>query len=222
MTPHHGDELLNAGDRIVGSRRALGRAAAGGALVGLAGRLGFGDPVAAKRKRKKGDRCFGPRPVRCSPTAAEPLAVCYPRGAICCGSALGGGACPPGSECCAPEPVNPTGSCAPPGNHCCPPAIGGYCPQYAPTCCPATIQDPLGLCIPTGFRCCTGAQGGGSCRDDETCCPPSAGFPNGSCAPPGWDCPPRTAQLLPDHPYRDRRQSLPEDAVAISRADPRL
>jgi hypothetical protein len=206
MDQHSADGLAQSIDRILGSRRVALRLATGSVLAGAAGWLGLGELASAKHKRKrKKSVCFGPRPVRCSPTASEPNAICYPRGAICCGSELGGGGCPPGSECCAPNPIHPAGSCAPVGHSCCPASFGGYCPDYAPLCCPPTPQEPTGLCLPSGFQCCPATQGGGGCRDDQTCCPPSPGFPGGSCAPQGWPCPWEIGLTAAGNGYRDRR-----------------
>jgi hypothetical protein len=170
-------------------RRAI-RLLTAGALGGVAGRLGLTESIEAKRKRKKrhkrGDRCYGDLPKRCSPTAGRPGA-CYPAGYHCCGATLGGGACPPGEDCCPPNQLYPNGYCAGADEVCCPVEKGGgSCPTEFPVCCGPDPTAPVGSCIPQGFKCCSF---GGYCYANETCCAPSPGFPQGVCAAPGVMCP---------------------------------
>jgi hypothetical protein len=215
------DELARLVTQERGSRRAVVRLVTGGALASLSARFALGEEASAKKKRGKG-RCYGSLPVYCSPTAEDPNATCYPRGAQCCGKAKGGGACPPGRDCCPPNPRYPTGSCAPTGKHCCPASAGGgYCADVTPVCCAPTLQDPFGLCIPSGFRCCTTAQGGGYCRDDQTCCPPSPGFPNGTCAGAGFACPPTFGVAVASHHHEPRQMEPPRGSV-VRGGEPRL
>lgn len=173
------------------TRRVAFRLLTGGALSGAAGRLGFAENSEAKRKRKKkhkrGDRCFGDHPKRCSPTASDPRVGCFPTGYMCCGAANGGGACPPGFDCCPPTQGAPDGNCAGLDEVCCSVEDGGgYCPNHLPVCCGPTPAEPVAQCIPAGLQCC---PFGGYCYDDETCCAPSPAFPEGVCAPRGFGCP---------------------------------
>jgi hypothetical protein len=172
------------------TRRAAMGLLAGGGLAGVAGRLGLATVAEAKhkrRKRKRGDRCYGSHPTRCSPSASHPNQYCFPRGAVCCGPSLGGGACPPGEGCCPPSQAHPEGNCAGVDEVCCSvEAGGGSCPTSHPVCCGPTAGAPAGSCIPSGFKCC---PYGGLCYEDETCCAPSPAFPQGVCAPHGAFCP---------------------------------
>jgi hypothetical protein len=171
------------------TRRTLGRLLAGSALSGLAARWAVPEPAVGKGKRKKhrrGDRCSGSLPKRCSPTASSQQ-TCYPAGSICCGPSLGGGACAQGFECCPPTQGAPDGNCAGVDEVCCSVANGGgFCPTHLPVCCGPTLVDPQPQCIPAGWQCC---PFGGYCYADETCCAPSATFPQGVCVSPGVACP---------------------------------
>jgi hypothetical protein len=174
------------------SRRGMLRLLAGGALVSLLGTNHLGGDADAKSKRKKKPHaprgCGGAYPVRCSPTADDPRAICFPAGAICCGGALGGGACPPGQSCCPPSVIEPAGTCAGPDQHCCPAdAGGGSCPLTSPTCCPPTDDSPAGFCSPSNVTCCN--FGNIYCDADEDCCPPSFALPDGGCVRRGTPCP---------------------------------
>jgi hypothetical protein len=172
------------------TRRAVFRLLAGGTLGSAVGWLALSEDGEAKRKKKKrhkGDRCYDPLPIRCSPTASHPNDFCFPRGAVCCGAALGGGACPAGSDCCPPTQGAPEGNCAGVDEVCCSVAGGGgSCPTALPVCCGPTPAEPIAQCIPAGFQCC---PFGGYCYDDEACCAPSPAFPEGICVPKGWPCP---------------------------------
>ena len=186
------------------TRRGLLRVLAGGAFAGVAGRVGVGDVATAKRKRKKKSHapqgCGGDYPVQCPPTAEDPQDICFPSGTVCCGSALGGGACYAGQACCPPSLDYPSGSCAQADEHCCPAdAGGGSCPLTHPTCCPPTEDSPSGFCSPSGVKCCN--FGNIYCDANEDCCAPSYGYPEGLCVPRGMPCPDdwdrRQARQLP-------------------------
>lgn len=173
------------------TRRGLLCAVAGGAWGAALGPSALHD-VAAQRKRRKPSHaprgCRGAYPVQCSPTPDDPQAICFPAGAICCGSTLGGGACPPGQSCCPPSRDEPAGTCAGPDASCCPASAGGgACPLTAPTCCPPTDEAPAGFCSPRNVTCCS--FGNIYCAADEDCCPPSIEFPAGGCVPRGTYCP---------------------------------
>ena len=208
------DELARMMKQEMGTRRGVVRLLAGSTLATVGIHLGVAHDDAVSAKRKKRGRCYGRLPVYCAPTAQDPEGTCYPRGAICCGKSMGGGACPPGKTCCPPSIVHPEGNCASPAERCCPAATGGgSCPNFAPVCCAPTLQDPFGLCIPSGFKCCTTAQGGGYCREDQTCCPPSPGFPAGTCADPGVACPPTHGLAADNRQLEPRQLERPHGAV---------
>lgn len=195
------DTLARSTANGLETRRSLLRVLAGGALGSALGRGGLPLDSAAERKRKKKSRaprgCGGDYPVQCSPTADDPEEICFPAGAICCGSALGGGACPPGQACCPPSLGEPAGTCAGPDYTCCPAnAGGGACPLTNPTCCPPTDDSPAGFCSPRDVKCCS--FGNIYCYPDEDCCPPSFEFPEGGCVPRGTYCP-RAGERSGDH-----------------------
>ena len=167
----------------VGPRRTLlGLALAGfSALAAPVGRAKFG----RHRRHRRARRC----PVRCHGGAAK-RSGCYPKGAMCCPTATGGGACDAGGACCPPSVSFPPGTCAYPGSRCCSVASGGgLCPDSHPICCPATPQAPAGLCLVAGYGCCGAETNGLYCPLGTTCCAAVPGYPHGACVPDGTACP---------------------------------
>jgi hypothetical protein len=183
------DSLARSTADTFGTRRGVLRIVVGGALGIMVGSADLSHEAEARRKKKHGGKgCGGANPVKCPPTAENPRQICFPAGAICCGSALGGGACHTGESCCPPSLEFPGGSCAGPDFHCCPPdSGGGACPLTSPTCCPPTEDSPAGFCSPSDVKCCNFSNV--FCLANEDCCPPSFDFPDGGCVQRGTPCP---------------------------------
>jgi hypothetical protein len=196
------DDLTRSVSGASESRRAVLRLLTGGAMAGLAARLGLADETGAndrydKRKAKPHRKARRPGAVQTQgkhkgkgngkgKKKAKPKPPCGPGEHRC-----GPGPCIPSTVCCSDQTRCPDGSCVA-ANACCPherPCGDDLCIP-ADSCCPDEWRCGDDSCVPSGECCPDEWQcGDGSCVTEGQCCAGEKPCGNGVCVSDGQCCP---------------------------------